>query len=179
MSEALHAKIRNFLTEQCSAAAEGRMCVKLVLLYEQPGFRPEELRAWDRSYSPEVFTLEMLAPITSLIIEIAEAHAEAYVDGSSHRYAVRTHQYLGSRTIMSFKLPPSANDEAALDSTIRLLRQLAFAEAERHKAANEIAAQDSWEKVIDETRLFDQLVIQARAVSQLAIQERAVSQEAT
>lgn len=173
MSEELHTKIRNFLAEQCGRV-EGRQCVKFILLYSQPGFRAEDLRSWKRDGNPEWFgSLDMIALATSTIIEIAEAHAEA-LDQGMHRYTVRTHQYLGGRESLNFTLGRSHSETSHpgdLDAALRLVRQIAFAEADRHKASNEIAAQDEWEKVLEATRFVDQLVTKARAASKAAAQK--------
>lgn len=173
MSEELHTKIRDFLAQQLSLV-EGRQCVRLILQYSQPGFRDEDLRSWQRDDSPESFgSLAMIEQVTSTIIEIAETHAYA-LEHSEHRYVVRTRQYLGGRAGMHFRLgrsPSETSHPGDLDASLRLVRQIAFAEADRHKAANELAAQDEWEKVLEATRLVDELIAKARAVALLAAQK--------
>jgi hypothetical protein len=175
VSEELHTRIRNFLAEQLGLA-EGRQCVKFHLLYSQPGFRDEDLRRWERDNNPEWWfgSESIIAQVTSTIIETAETHADSCAQGS-HRYVVRTYQHLGGRAQLHFMLgtPPSeASHSGDLDAALRLIRQIAFAEADRHKASNEIAAQDEWEKVLEATRLVDQLVTRARAASKVTTKER-------
>jgi len=173
VSEELHAKIRGFLAEQLSRL-EGRQCVKFDLLYSQPGFRAEDLRSWERADNPELFdSLGMIEQVASTIIEIAEAHADS-LDQGSHRYTVNTRQYFGGRASLSFTIGRSHSETSHpgdLDAALRLVRQIAFAEADRHKASNEIAAQDEWEKVLEATRFVDQLVEKARAASKAATQK--------
>jgi len=106
MSSEHHAKILAFLAGEFSKK-EGKICVRVDLLYAQVGFRDEELRSWDRAENPELFeNFVEVERLTSMIVEIAEGHADAFGMGQ-HRYIVRTHQHLGGKATHSFKMAPA------------------------------------------------------------------------
>ena len=181
MSEELHTKICAFLIQQLSLT-EGRQCERIVLRYSQQGFRDEDLRSWARDDDPEIFgSLITIEEVTSTIIESAEAHAYA-LDQGSHRYSVSTRQYLGGRAILHFTMgrPHSETSHPGdLDAALRLVRQIAFAEADRPKAPSEIPAQDEGEKVLEAARLVDELVAKPRATALLATQKESANVKST
>lgn len=101
--EDTHRRVVAFLAKEF-ARAEGRMCVLLEFASAQPGMRGVTLQTWDRRETPDIF--EGQGNVESLATEIlrrAEDEAESG-GGGAHRYELRTHQHLGGRQTMSFRI---------------------------------------------------------------------------
>ena len=112
----LHPKLLAFLAGEF-ARKESRQCIRVELLYAQPGFREEPVRSWWRDEDPEVFEgFAKTEQLVSALIEAAEDHTDDIGTGSQ-RFVVRTRQYFGGRAACSFKLSPSANLGTGIDLT--------------------------------------------------------------
>jgi hypothetical protein len=110
MSEELHQKILLFLGSEF-ARKEGRQCIKLELSHAQPGYRGDELRTWHREEDPGLFDdLSRVEKLTTEILEKATEEADGYGTGS-HRFVLRTQQYLGGHSKCSFSITAGFSGE--------------------------------------------------------------------
>ncbi len=103
MSEQLHQKILAFLGAEF-ARKEHRQCIKLELAHAMHGFRGDDLCTWTREEDPELFDdLTRVERLTNEIIAKAESEADAYGQGT-HRFVLKTHQYMGGTARSSFSV---------------------------------------------------------------------------
>lgn len=106
-------KLFAFLVTEMSRK-EHRQCVQVELLFAPGvGFRDEPIHAWYREENPKLFEdLSEVEPLVSAIFQIANDEI-ACKEAGKYRFAVRTHQHLGSKPAFSFSLSPAAKDEDA------------------------------------------------------------------
>jgi hypothetical protein len=102
----LYNKILSFLAAEC-ARKNGRQCIGVDLLYAPGGdFQDEEIRTWTREDEPDLFDIFVnVETLVTQILKIAEQEADAKPEGK-HRFVVRTHQHMGGRANLSFRLSP-------------------------------------------------------------------------
>jgi hypothetical protein len=101
--EALHERLRTFLSGAFSQT-DGKRWQTLDLVREPgPGYRDDQLRRWDWE---EDIDLE-IPPLVSSILEIAENEAEARTE-ERQRFKLRIYQYLGGRALLTFTINSSA-----------------------------------------------------------------------
>lgn len=121
MSAELHEKVTTHIVAAL-AKKEGRQCVRIEVIHSQKGFRDDELRSWTRVDEPTLFDdFTKIEPLVSEILKICTDHADSYGSGA-HRYVVRTHQFLGGRESVHFKISPSY-DSAGDDEETALVTQ--------------------------------------------------------
>jgi hypothetical protein len=92
---------------------------KMLELFYMPaiGGRSEQLKAWYREETPEIFEdIPKIDTLVALIIQLAEEHAETMPVAPKHRYKLRVTQILGGRQVKPFVIEPSSEgiDEYAM-----------------------------------------------------------------
>lgn len=89
---------------------EGRMCVRIGLYKAAPGQKGTELRAWTREEQPDLFAkMAEMETLATMMLEIARNEADTAGTGS-HRFEVRTVQYLQGMARHSFKVQVDPED---------------------------------------------------------------------
>ena len=126
-----HDKVLNFLATEWTRE-DGRQLVDVELLYSPgSGFRDDVIWTWKRFEAPETFaTLSGIEKLVERIVEITnnvtDEHANALNALSTHRFVVRTRQFMGGRQSLSFccsRFPSAAHVAALSDSDLDLRQQ--------------------------------------------------------
>lgn len=102
--EDTHKKLVTFLAGEF-ARGSGRQITSIELFHQAaPGTLSTPLQAWDREEKPELYEggMSQIEPLVSSILRLAEEYARDLSSG--RRFEVRTRQYLGGRSRVSFKI---------------------------------------------------------------------------
>ncbi len=171
MSVELHSKILSFLTAELFRPGN-RQCVRVELLWAPgAGLRDEVLVQWTPETAQELFnnpTIVEVERMVSGLIEDAEKHADSR-GPKNQRYVVRTHQLLGNRQSLSFKLAASSfeapESRTAVEELVARVIEVAHAEAGKAEAAGEIAQHDAWQIALVAARELRDRVVAAQAAA--------------
>lgn len=102
-NESENRQLVEFLGREFARVKE-RMCVGVSLVQAPPGARGNELRAWHRDESPDLFdSLGNVESLAQLMLDMAQREATSRGAGR-HRFEVRTAQHIGGGAKHSFYL---------------------------------------------------------------------------
>ncbi len=110
MSEHLHKKITAWLAGEL-ARVEHRQMIRLELLSAQQGFKGEPIQTWERQDSPEMFEVGNADNLVSDIVRQAQEYADSFGQGT-HRFVLRTEQYLGGKAKHAFRIQSEDSEES-------------------------------------------------------------------